>query len=80
MAAPEKERVARLETRAVEAETALQQLKHYIDLIRRKSGQWKTVAMQSTEDYNSLTLVPSAYGTCYALITADPDVGPTGVS
>lgn len=36
--AAEKERVARLETRAAEAETALQQLKHYVDLIRRKSA------------------------------------------
>ena len=34
----EKERVARLETRAREAETALQQLKNYVELIRRKSG------------------------------------------
>ena len=34
----EKERVTRLETRAREAENALQQLRAYIELLRKKAG------------------------------------------
>lgn len=44
MAVPaERERVVRLETRAREAETALQQLRSYVELLRRKSGKRETV-------------------------------------
>ena len=54
MAVPaERERVVRLETRAREAETALQQLRSYVELLRRKSGEretvWKTRSVCETE-------------------------------
>ena len=35
----ERERLVRLETRAREAETALQQLRSYVELLRKKSGE-----------------------------------------
>ena len=39
----EKERVTRLETRAREAENALQQLRAYIELLRKKSSEKSNV-------------------------------------
>ncbi len=40
MAEPsDRERIARLESRAREAETALQQVKSYVELLKRKAGK-----------------------------------------
>ena len=39
----EKERVTRLETRAREAENALQQLRAYIELLRRKASTGESI-------------------------------------
>lgn len=42
--ASEKERVAKLENRAKEADIALQQLKSYVELLRKKSGMYLEVS------------------------------------
>lgn len=39
MAASEKERINKLESRAREAENALQQLRSYVDLLKKKSSK-----------------------------------------
>lgn len=39
--AEERERIVRLETRAREAENALQQLRAYIELLKKKAGKFK---------------------------------------
>ena len=43
MAVPgDRERIVRLETRAREAETAIRQLRSYIELLKKKSGEFCT--------------------------------------
>jgi len=56
MAVPgDRERIVRLETRAREAETAIQQLRSYIELLKKKSGEFCTQLQKKVFQFISPT-------------------------